>query len=234
MNAHYTKTLVCLANSRKPPEGRCVAGREVTALGFGDWVRAVSSRPTHELTPQERCYKNGKDPGVLDVIAIRMKSPQGAAHQQENHVIDAAQRWVQVGRLDWPALQSAVEDPAGPLWINGYSSSRGRNDRVPENALGKLLRSLWLVRPENLIFSVASEGDVFGPEHRRARAEFRLCSQSYKIVVTDPWIEAELLPKDDGRYEVNDALLCVSLGEVFHGYAYKLAAMVITPQRATG
>ena len=27
----YTKRIVCLANSRKPPSGRCVAGRETRA-----------------------------------------------------------------------------------------------------------------------------------------------------------------------------------------------------------
>jgi hypothetical protein len=40
VTTRYTKTIVCLANSRKPPSGRCIAGREVTQTGFGNWIRA--------------------------------------------------------------------------------------------------------------------------------------------------------------------------------------------------
>ncbi len=81
----YTKTIACLANSRKPPSGgRCVAGREVTPSGFGAWIRPVSVRPTQEISEEERRYQDGTDPQVLDVIAIQLASAQPQLHQKEN------------------------------------------------------------------------------------------------------------------------------------------------------
>jgi len=226
----YTKTIICLANSRKPPSGRCVAGREVTGKGFGDWIRPISERPTQEISLEEHRYQDGRDPSLLDIIAIEMKSPQPQHHQKENHLIDADWYWVKQGTVTWQDLQVAVEDPGGPLWLNDYSSYNGHNDRVPEGSLDSLPRSLYLVRPEQLRLVVASEGGDFGTPRRRVRARFNLCGHPYPIVVTDPHTESDFLARHDGEYPVAEALICVSLGEVFHGYAYKLAAAaVITP-----
>ncbi len=33
-----TKQIVCLANSRKPPSGRCIAGREYSGGHPGPWI----------------------------------------------------------------------------------------------------------------------------------------------------------------------------------------------------
>jgi hypothetical protein len=230
---NYTKTIVCLANSRKPPSGRCVAGREVSSSGFGSWVRPVSARSTQEISEEERRYEDGDDPKVLDVIAIEMTRPEPHLHQQENHLIDDQSYWLRKRTVTWRDLLTAVEDPAGPLWLNESSTFYGRNDKVAEDHLDGIARSLYLVRPRRLKIVVASEGGGFGPARRRVRARFDLCGHTYCVVVTDPWIERKYLAGSDGESELGDTVICVSLSDVFHGFAYKLAAAaVITPQRA--
>ena len=56
----YDKTILCLANSRRPG-GRCVAGKEKINNQFGGWVRPVSNRPTEEISQKEGRYKDGSD-----------------------------------------------------------------------------------------------------------------------------------------------------------------------------
>jgi len=57
----YTKTILCLANSRKT-SGRCIAGKEWNNGNPGSWFRPVSSRATHEISEEERRFQSGQDP----------------------------------------------------------------------------------------------------------------------------------------------------------------------------
>lgn len=179
----YTKTIVCLANSWKntnESDGRCVAGRVYEKKAFGEWIRPVSDRNTHEVSGKERAYEgSGGDPEVLDVIEFPMSAPQPEGHQRENHVIDRSERWRKVGRLSWKQIQAAVETPSGSLWRNDRSSSKGKNDGVTTAGAAKLTRSLYLVRPTGLVLSKAKEPGWEGkPARIRVRARFSSAASS--------------------------------------------------------
>jgi hypothetical protein len=219
---------VCLANSRKPPSGRCIAGREFNDGRFGGWIRPVSARPGREIAEEERRYVDGTDPRVLDVVTIQFLRGEAEHHQRENHLIDDTFYWERRGAVGWSDLESAIEDPAGPLWMNGYSSSHGQNDQVPEHMLPRIDWSLILIRPNRLEIVVRREQNPYG-SRRRVRARFEVAGHEYLVAVTDPIIERQYLAQGDGTERLRDGLLCVSLGEVFHGFAYKLAAAVIMP-----
>ena len=60
---------------------------------------------------------------------------------------------------------------------------------------------------------------------------FRYADAQYNIGVTDPVIERQYFGQPNGEYAVADAILCISLGELHEGYAYKLVAAIITPER---
>jgi len=86
-----------------------------------------------------------------------------------------------------------------------------------------------LVRPTNLHIIVAREG-FFWPK-RTVRASFTVNNVSYRLSLTDVLMRQTYLNKPDGAYPIEDAVLCVSVGEPFKGHVYKLAAALITPER---
>jgi len=221
----YWKTILCLANSRKQ-SGRCIAGREIVDTGFGAWIRPVSARETEEISEEEYRYENGQSPTVLDVIKIPMFKPKPESHQSENHLIDAGFYWQQIRRASWQEAVEASDSVPGDLWRNGYHR---KNDRIPEDKAKQLKNSLLLIKPENLVIHREFN------QHRerwQVRATFDLNAQHYDLSVTDPEIERWCLEKLDGKYSVSGALLCISLGEIYYEYAYKLIASILTKKRA--
>jgi hypothetical protein len=207
--------------------GRCVAGKTVEKEGYGEWIRPVSDRLGQEISEEERRYENGDDPQLLEVIEIPFLHACPHDFQSENHLIDATYYWQKVGRVEWDELQGAV-DPVSALWNNGYSSYNGLNDRVPVAEAEKLTSSLVLIRPVAIKLVVGVEGAQY--RKRRVRAQFQLNRQEYWLSVTDPKVERTFLKRGDGDYELGETLLCVSLGEPYEGYTYKLVAALINPE----
>jgi hypothetical protein len=220
----YLKTIICLADSRKT-SGRCVAGKDID----GNWLRPVSNTLHGELSETDRRFQDGTFPQLLDKLSIAMLRPAPHDYQIENHLIDDHFYWVKAGSINFNDLSRLVDHPTD-IFLDGHSSSNGENDRVPLNLANNLNKSLILIKPSrsSLTISIAIEGANFNNGKRKVRANFTYNNKRYKIAITDPLIERKYLSLNDGIYKVEeDAYMCISLGEPFGEYTYKLVASVI-------
>jgi hypothetical protein len=221
----YIKTIVCLANSRKTG-GRCVAGKEWNGKP-GAWVRPVSKRDTREISGAEQIYQNGRFPQLLDIVAIPCAAAAALAHQRENHRIGRG-GWVKKGALAWSELPRLLDSPEA-LWVPDHSSHAGLNNRVPaEQALGD---SLYLIEVEKVVFKLGVKSSVYSQAKCVVRGCFGFNGIDYCLDVTDPYIEDRLADKPDGDYPLSKPVLCISLGDPWEGYCYKLIAAVLYKKR---
>ena len=220
-----TKRVVCLANSRKL-NGRCLAGREVSRRKLGDWIRPVSARAGREVSEYERQYQDGSDPRVLDIISIPVLKPLPEHWQTENWLLNDEYYWRKEGT--WSRFElSEFVDPVAPLWVDGYHTYHGRNDKIPDESMRAIADSLRLIHAKRIRLEVFSPGEAFGNRKRRVQAHFRHAGTNYALWVTDPAYERRYLAKLDGTYDIGECYLTISLGEPFQGACYKLAAAII-------
>ena len=225
----YYKTILCLANSRKT-SGRCIAGREFMNGRLGGWIRPVSARENAELSEEDRWFKNGRDPQVFDIIRIPMLTAKSHVFQIENHLIDADYYWTLEGTATWEQVRASVDGSGRPLWSNVSCSYNGRHDRVLVDAVVPGDGSLRLIEVNDLEISVVLEGAEFGNGKRKVRGRFTHCDVQHYLSITDPPLERRYLAGENGVFQVGHAILCISLGEPYQGYAYKLIAAVIVRQ----
>jgi hypothetical protein len=218
----FYKTIVCLANSRKRGK-RCIAGKEIVHNQLTqNWIRPVSSHGSGELSETEVMLKQGKGPKLLDVVTIPIERQQAHAYQTENYLIDSDQRWIENPPLPISLLPS-LSDSVDTIWINGYHSSRGNNDRIPlEYMTNGLDSSLLLIKPDFLTIRVSTQ------YRSKVRAYFGYKNQEYNFSISDLAVELHYETKPNGEYPItDDAYLCISLSEPFEGNCYKLVAGII-------
>ena len=221
------KTIVCLANSRKKG-GRCIVGKIWEKGGKTIWVRPVSQRLSKELTRQERCFENHKEPNLLDILTFSYEKKSPGVNQPENYLIDSQYYWTREGCLSWEDLEQLVDYPDS-LWEAGWSSYSGKNDRFPENH--QIDNSLYLISVKKLNLLVGKKAPEYQDSKRAVRGSFTYRGSAYLLSVTDPEIERIYLPKPDGDYSIKNPLICVSIGEPHNGYCYKFIAAVFYEER---
>jgi len=241
------KEIVCLANSRKY-SGFCLAGKEISTrkysgfclagkeISTGQWVRPVSRQENGQLSKRQIRCQNNLLPQPLDVISVPLTTQAPHLYQKENYFIAERKKCIKNRILSFSELLNLCDD-VPRLWINGYSSYKGVNDRIPLKPTDeKPESSLLLIKPESLSIRV-EEG--YNSE-KKIRAAFIFKGVSYKLVITDPIFENKLVITDPifekkyisykiGEYSIEnkELFLCISLGEPYNGYCYKLVAGII-------
>lgn len=214
------KRLVCLANSRKFSE-RCVAGKEIAG---GTWIRPVGKGGKGELSLSDIRFNTGRVPTLLDIVDVPLLNPSPESFQKENHVNDDRKRWKKVGKLPYEELKGLC-DPVAALWINGYHSVSGANDRIPQEiAQRECTDSLLLIHPDDLLIVVTGEygGKV------KVRGHFAFNSDLYSLTVTDAAAEKQYRRRGMGEYPIErEICLCISLTLPYDGYCYKLIAGIV-------
>ena len=220
-----TKTIVCLANSRKNG-GRCVAGREWNDGQPGDWIRPISERPGEELQ-KSWLYSYGGDPTPLEIVRMRLIEPRATEHQPENWLFDPKHTWENCGSVGWDELHK-MADPIADLWGVGHRSTYGINDKIDPKE--KVTSTLRLVRVPGLQISVSWDWVGHGKRQRQVRANFMYHNQEYGLKVTDAHFERELKKRGDGE-EIGECYITISIvGPYANGNRFGLIAAIIKPQ----
>jgi hypothetical protein len=231
----YWRTFICLANSRKPPSGRCVAGKVFRGNLAGKWVRPVSARQGREVSEEERRYENGKRSQLLDIIKVPLIEHLPSGHQTENHLLAEDHYWEKDGTASWEQVVALVDPYDAAFWVNADSTFHGLNDKVPEQVAMSLPNSLKLIQLPELQLLVRSEEGFEGrPPRKRVRGQFNYEGRQYLLSVTDPDIEEKYLARDVGVYKIRNVAVCISLAEVWNGFAFRVVASVITPALCKG
>jgi hypothetical protein len=222
------KTILCLAASWRP-RGFCFAGKETNGVQTAGWVRPINPSNSNAISTTDCRYGNGGSADVLDIITVRVARARPNGHQRENYEIAVGAPWLRQSIATWAQIENATDTQATSLWTLGNDSQHGVNDKVPEAVLGHITRSLLLIEPQRLDLVVANEPRYGGGTRRRIRADFYFGNVHYNFVVTDHWVSQTY--NQLGTFRIPRSRICVSLPEVFKGYATKLAAAVITPDR---
>ena len=186
--------------------------------------KSVGSNPNGELAAYDMPMENGGEPKLLDILKIPLVEPRPNGCQTENHLIDNRYYWVKEGVFAKQYLPLYCKEP-NSLWVNGFHSTNGINDRIPEMIANRLTNSLVLIEPQQLTIAI-------NPGYKRwklqTRAEFCFAGVTYCLSVTDPAIESVYRPYGTGRYACQPrSVACISIGEPFDGFCYKLMASII-------
>jgi hypothetical protein len=205
------KVIAIFANSIKHGK-HCVAGKDVAT---NEWVRAVSDADGTELTDDQCKFANPYGEFCvkpLQKIEMEFSAHAPLLHQPENFVISNAQ-WQQEYTLKPDEITAFLDYPE-TLWGLGNNVSYSA---IVTNQL-QIEQSLYLIKVENVRLHTTTNVD----SKLKRRISFIYNGNNYDLPVTDPQFD-KLLNNELQHQEI----LCVSLGEEYQGYCYKIVATIL-------
>lgn len=209
------KEIVVFANSVKH-KSSCIAGKYINSQ---KWVRPVYDNDGAEIPVNQTKILNQKtnkiwDLKVLQKIKIDISHSAPLKHQPENWVINENQ-WTDHYKISLDDISNYLDYPES-LWGNGNCVSY---HDINENKI-TIDSSLYLIKVENIkLYIVEKEGK------KKGRASFIYNEIKYDLAVTG----REFFPiiGNNNKFLLEKAILCISLGEVYRDYCYKLVASII-------
>ena len=225
MSADYID-FVLLANSRKHG-GVCVAGKKHSDK---TWVRPVYDTADGAV-PSNRT----KSCTLLQHVSIPMLSKDfsRSRHQRENVLVDKSGQWYEQKKFqDFSKIKDLLDAPKS-IWVFPDETDLNRVSQQTINR-GLVTNSLYFLKIENVRFRIAWTYDHAKRRPRRhLMASFHYQGMNYEFPVTDPYVEKAFEDKKQGVYACSspEIFACVSLGEPYAGYCYKLVASILCKER---
>lgn len=218
------RTLVILANSVKH-HLHCVAGKDINTK---EWIRPVSSDTGEALSDEQSSYLNKEKNWrvkPLDKITMEFSKHVPLAQQPENYLI-SKEKWVSSFKIERNELAQYIDSPKN-IWLDTSTNTNRVTSSLVASKEIVIKQSLYLIKIGVLNLQVSTEM-VDGVEKYKLRGSFMYNDIKYAdLTITDPKIWSEYKEKPLGVYELKDVYLCLSLGEEFHGFYYKIIAAVI-------
>lgn len=204
------KTIVIFANSVKH-SAHCIAGK---VLDKTEWVRPVRNKEGGELS-REQINTNLNTPvNLLNIVTINFEKKVGLPNQPENFLVGQNSKFIFSETLDRGDIDKYLDKPS-TLWI--YEQSR--SDRVSSKYIKNITQSLYLLKIDKIKIYWKDRSQYLQKPQRRGI--FNYNGTVYDLSLTDPnysTFEEQTL---------ENQFVCISLGEEFNGYFYKIIASII-------
>ncbi len=214
--------IICFAYSVKQNK-YCFAGKEFET---NKWIRPVLNATGDGIDNLSTGLI--EKPAILDIFDVTLKGKVALNHQQENCLFEHG-KWKKVGTADKSNIRKYLDSDVGTLWINGFSSSLGLNNRYPIKYMSGFNYSLLLIEVEELYIikrrNINNLNKLYG--------EFKYKGATYILNITGE-LEVNVyktLPENmKCRYmQSYKKILCISAAQPYDdGNVYKLIASITT------
>lgn len=189
--------------------GRCIVAKDFDSK---KWFRFVSDENGIAIPYEKAVFINyyGGPYSLLPlkVVSIPIDSESPILGQPENVILgNGAINQVEPFVIN--DISSFLDNP-DDLW--------GKGDCVSDEDVSTIAQSIYLIKPENA--KLESEINAFDGKTKRY-VSFKYNMIDYRLPCTDPKFDSLL------KENFSAQALCISLGENFNGYHYKIVASVL-------